>query len=140
MSAGKLTVITPPDKLYNFDLGYLLVNPSNELKIQLQKILSHLADEDINIFIYENNETNIEWLLGVSRQVDVVIVDIDNCDELTRNFISFLLCLPNSFYLTTGETIPWGLINKNRIYNLDWILDAIPNIGDNQENRKDDNV
>lgn len=140
MSAGKLTVITPPDKLYNFDLGYLLVNPSNELKIQLQKILSHLADEDINIFIYENNETNIEWLLGVSRQVDVVIVDIDNCDELTRNFISFLLCLPNSFYLTTGEIIPWGLINKNRIYNLDWILDAIPNIGDNQENRKDDNV
>jgi hypothetical protein len=27
--------------------------------------------------------------------------------------------------LTSDEVTPWGLISRNRIYNLDWILDAL---------------
>lgn len=138
MIPGKITLITPPDKLFNFDIGYLLVNPSLRLKMQFQQILSHVVDENINVFIYESDDVNIEWLLTVSQQSDFIIVDIDNCNEMTKNFVSFLLCMPNSFYLTSNETIPWGLINKNRIYNLDWILDSLGNPGDKEERKDDD--
>ena len=27
--------------------------------------------------------------------------------------------------MTSDDVTPWGLINRNRIYNLDWIVDTI---------------
>ena len=100
MGFGKINLITPPDKLFNLNLGYLLVKPSSKVKTQFQQILSHSLD-DINVYVFDDDDTNIEWLLGVSQQADVIIVDIDNCDLLTKNFLSFLLAQPNTFYLTS---------------------------------------
>lgn len=124
MNLGKINLITPPDKLFNLNPGYLLIKPSTKVKMQFQQILSQV-DHDINVYVYDNDEADIEWMLSVSQQADVIIIDIDNCDLVTKQFVSFLLAQPNTHYLTNDELTPWHLINRNRIYNLDWITEVL---------------
>jgi hypothetical protein len=76
-------------------------------------------------------------MLSVSQQADFVILDIDNCDTTTKNFISFLLAQPNSYYITNDEITPWQLISRNRIYNLDWITEVINAVDDGDEEQED---
>lgn len=134
MNLGKINLITPPDKLFNLNPGYLLVKPSTKVKMQFQQLLSQSID-DLNVYIYDTDESNIEWMLSVSQQADIIIIDIDNCDDITKQFVSFLLAQPNTHYLTSDEVTPWGLISRNRIYNLDWILDALK---DQEEDENDE--
>ena len=124
MNLGKITLITPPDKLFNMNLSYLLIKPSTQVKEQFQIILS-LILEDVNVFVYDEDDHDIGWLLSISQQVEVIIIDVDNCDAITSQFITFLLAHPNSYYITNDDTIPYKLISKNRIYNLDWIIEKI---------------
>jgi len=132
MNLGKINLITPPDKLFNLNPGYLLIKPSTKVKMQFQQLLSQ-SDDDLNVYIYDTDENNIEWMLSVSQQADVIIIDIDNCDSITKQFVSFLLAQPNTHYMTSDEITPWHLISRNRIYNLDWILDALNEAGDEEE-------
>lgn len=132
MNLGKITVITPPDKLFNLNLSYLLVNPSVYVKQQFQAILSKSID-DLNIFMYDQEETDISWMLSVAQQVDVVIIDVDSCVPITQKFITFLLAQPNSYYITSDEITPYNLISKNRIYNLDSIVEQLNPEDDDEE-------
>jgi len=124
MNLGKITVITPPDKLFNLNPSYLLVKPSLTVKQQFQTILSQSID-DLNVFIFDDNDTDIDWLLSVAGQVDCVIIDIDNCDKLTSKFVIFLLAHGNTYYITMDEITPYGLISKNRIYDLNQIIEQL---------------
>lgn len=133
MNLGKITLITPPDKLFNMNLSYLLIKPSNHIKQQFQTILSQSID-DLNIFIYDNDDHDIGWMLSVAHQVDCVIIDIDNCDPITQKFITFLIAQPNNvYYITNDETTPYNLISKNRIYNLDVIVERVKNTEEDDE-------
>lgn len=136
MNLGKITVITPPDKLFNLTLSYLLVKPSLHVKQQFQTILSKSID-DINVFIYDQDESDIDWLLSVAMQADVVIIDVDNCDTITKQFITFMIAQPNAHYITNDEITPYSLISKNRIYSLDWIVDQLKDSED-EEDEEDD--
>jgi hypothetical protein len=108
------------------NLSYLLVKPSNFIKQQFQTILSKSMD-DLNVFMYDEQETDISWMLSVAQQVDIVIVDIDNCDTVTQKFVTFLLAQPNTHYITRDETTPYNLISKNRIWDLDQIVEQFNN-------------
>ena len=90
MNLGKITLITPPDKLFNSNLSYLLVKPSNYVKEQFQTILSQ-SIEDLNVFIYDHDDMDIGWMLSISHQVDCIIIDVDNCDSITHTFVAYLL-------------------------------------------------
>jgi GTPase Era involved in 16S rRNA processing len=135
MNLGNITLITPPDKLFNLNLSYLLVKPSNHVKEQLNKILSQIID-DVNVFIYDAEDHDTGWLLSVAQQADIVIIDIDNCDQITQKFVTFMLAQPNAHYITNDELTPYGLISKNRIYNLDWIVEQL--LQENDEENDDD--
>ena len=124
MNLGKINIITPPDKLFNLTMSYLLVKPSVTVKQQFQTILSQVPEE-LNVFVFDQDETDISWLLSVAQQVDLIIIDVDNCDTITQKFITFILAQPNSYYITRDETTPYNLISKNRIWNLDWIVEQI---------------
>ena len=132
MNLGKITVITPPDKLFNLNLSYLLIKPSVYVKQQFQTILSKSMD-DLNIFMYDHEETDVSWMLSVAQQVDVVIVDVDNCDPVTKQFVTFLLAQPNAHYITSDEITPYNLISKNRIWDLDFIVEQISDL-DEEDN------
>jgi hypothetical protein len=124
MNFGKINLITPPDSLFNTNISYLLVKPSTKLKIQFQTILSAI-DEEINVYVYDSDTIDVQWMLNAANNVDIIIVDIDNCDPVTKNFVSILLSLPITHWITEDELTPWGLISRNRIYNLDWLVDQI---------------
>jgi len=124
MNLGKINLITPPDKLFNLNLSYLLVKPSMNVKQQFQTVLSHNLDE-LNVFIYDEKDNDIGWLLSVAMQADITVIDVDNCDPTTKLFITFILAQPNTHYITNDELTPYGLISKNRIYNLDAIVASL---------------
>jgi len=132
MSLGKINIITPPDKLFNLNMGYLLVKPSLYVKQQFQAILSQ-SIEEINVFVYDETEHDIDWLLSVANQCDVTIIDVDNCDPITQKFITYLLAQPNTHYITNDELTPYGLINKNRIYDLEAIVRSVQDTGEEEE-------
>jgi hypothetical protein len=133
MSLGKINLITPPDKLFNDTESYLLVKPSQYVKEQFQTLLSY-SFEDINVFILDETDHDIEWMLSVATHVDYVIIDVDNCDLTTQKFITFMLAQPNAHYLTSDEITPYKLISRNRIYNLDWIKQLKDQLeGDDEE-------
>lgn len=129
---NRINLITPPDKIFNLSPTYLLIKPSLPIKLQFQQVLSKI-DEDINVFIFDSDENNIEWLLSVCQQADFIIVDIDNCDQITKHFVSFILAQPNAFYFTIDETTPWKLISRNRIYSLEWLADTLDEEKDESE-------
>jgi len=136
MNLGKITLITPPDKLFNLNLSYLLVKPSNSVKQQFQTILSKSID-DLNVFIFDEKETDIAWMLSVAQQVDVVVIDVDNCDPTTKSFITFLLAQPNAHYITLDETTPYNLISKNRIWDLEGIVEQFTQEEDEDDEPQD---
>jgi len=137
MNLGKINLITPPDKLFNLNLNYLLVKPSTHVKQQFQTILSH-SIEEVNVFIYDQEETDVSWLLSVAMQSDVVIIDVDSCDPTTQKFITFLLAQPNTHYITNDELTPYNLISKNRIYDLDFIVKQLMEEDDEEGELDDD--
>lgn len=132
MNLGRINLITPPDKLYNSNISYLLVKPSTKVKLQFQTMLSEI-DEDINVYVFDDAETDIDWMLGVAQIVAFVIIDIDNCDPLTKLFVSVLLTQSNTHYITSDEITPYKLISRNRIYNFDWIAEVLNSTGDDEE-------
>jgi hypothetical protein len=132
MNSGKINLITPPDTLFNLNPGYLLVKPSTKIKMQFQTLLSAI-DDDINVYVYDTDEADIPWMLNAAQNADFVIIDIDNCDPITKQFVSFMLAQPNSYYMTNDEITPWGIISRNRIYNLDWILEVLQAQDDDSE-------
>jgi hypothetical protein len=121
MNLGKINIITPPDKLFNLNPSLLLVNPSLVVKQQMQKYLSCSIDE-VNVFVYDDSEHDLDWLLSVHYRADVTVIDIDNCDPTTKLFVTYMIAHPETYYLSNDEITPYGLISKNRIYD----LDAIP--------------
>ena len=135
MHLGKINLITPPYKLFNDTESYLLVKPSQYVKEQFQTLLSYSIN-DINVFILDETDHDIEWMLSVSTHVDVIIIDIDNCDPMTQLFVTFMLALPYAYYLTSDEATPYKLISRNRIYDLEWIKQL--NQGEEEEEEDDE--
>ena len=105
--------------------------------MQFQTLLS-AVDDDINVYVYDTEEADIAWMLNASQHADFVIIDVDNCDEITKSFVSFMLAQPNSYYMTSDEITPWNLISRNRIYNLDWILEILESNGEDEEGSEEE--
>ena len=128
-----ITIITPPDILYNDTRSILLITPSSNTKKIIQDILKQ-SIEAVNVYLYEPDlETNIEWLLNLVKIVDVTIFEIDNCDLNTRVFASHFIAQSNTFYLTNDGVTPYNLISKNRIYDFTWLENLLTNRGYNEQ-------
>lgn len=136
MANGKLHLITPPENLFNFNPSYLLVKPSPDIKMQVKNFLSNCED-DVNVYIFDGEDTDIQWMLACSRMSDIIVIDVDHCDEITKNFISFMLIHPKSFYITADDDSPWSLISRNRIYSITDIIDHL-NPNDEEYDEEDD--
>lgn len=117
-----INVITPPDVLHNQAISIFAIQPSEETRKKLQDAISK-ADVPLNLYLYDASITGnqIAWMLNIARLADFIIIDLDIMTQEERRFASYLLSLPQSFYLTNDETTPYNLINANRVYDLDWL-------------------
>jgi hypothetical protein len=128
---NEVTVITPPDVLYNDVLSILVIHPRDELKTTLNNVLMNSL-ESVNLFFYDlKADHDIEWLLLQVKRCNVVILDLDNTEPFAYEFASYIIAQPNSFYLTSDNITPYNLISKNRIYDLSW-LETVLNRGNNE--------
>jgi hypothetical protein len=129
---NNIVIVTPPDVLNNDAFNICLIHPRNELKEILHNILTQV-DININVFLYELNvDYDVAWLLNVVKSSNVVLIDLDNCDILTKAFSSHIIAQPNTFYLTNDNYTPYNIISKNRIYDLTWLEDILVNRGNNE--------
>tara|TARA_B100001063_G_scaffold237915_1_gene259366 strand:- start:316 stop:708 length:393 start_codon:yes stop_codon:yes gene_type:complete len=127
MSEPVLNLITSPDKLFNDNQSLLLVNPSDSIK----ENFNHYAQQfenDVNLYLYENSETDLRWLLEVVETVDHIILDIDNT-KISPWIIGHLLGFGKTFYLTNTPDSVYNVINNNRIYELKQFIEGVNYFG-----------
>ena len=124
MSEPVINLITPPDKLYTKELSFLLVHTSNSIKEQLNDVFKDIK-KTINLYLMEHSASeDISWGIDVCHLVDYVIVDIDNCKDLSW-IIGYLLSFDKTYYLTKDMQMPYNLINSNRIYEVKQFAEGV---------------
>jgi len=124
---SKINVITPPDVLHNQATSFFLICPNALLRAQFQNILENL-DIACNIYLYDpqtEDERNYDWLLNIAKMSDFTILNIDDMPSIERNLCSYIISLPNTFYLTKDEVTPYNMLSVNRIYDLDWLYEKL---------------
>lgn len=117
-----ITVVTPPDRVRNFNRSILLIYPNNSIKDQLQTIIQDI-DADFNLYLYslEDTEQNIDWLLDTVKQCDKVIFNIDDSSPDVRLLASYIIAHTNVFWLTNSAETVYNSVSKNRIYDLSFL-------------------
>ena len=112
---NKITLISFPDYYHNQTHKAFLINPTKDEKDSVQSWLM-LNDVDMAIFLYENND-QIEWLLNITRMSDTVYINIDNSEDLSYYYTSYLVSQSNvSWY---SDKIDYSILNKDRVRNID---------------------
>jgi len=122
----KITVITPPDKVFNNNFSFLLVYPNSDVKQQFQQLIANI-DHPFNVYYYEQEELdhNVDWLLSLVKMTECVIFDVDNTPAKIRTLASYIIAQNNTFWLTNDNDTYYNKLSTNRIYNLDFIKDKI---------------
>jgi hypothetical protein len=122
---SNITLITPPDKIFNQNINIFLIYPSQKLKNDLQDFLAS-STESINVYIYESkDEHDIDWLLSVHKMSEIVIIELEDLPSEIRQIESYLICQSNTYWLTKGENMWYNKISVNRIYDLDFLTTKI---------------
>lgn len=116
-----ITLITPPDHIYSDAYSFLLVYPSKTTKDEFNKII-HQSDVPYNVYLYEPEEPNPDWLLACANRVDCIILDIDNCKPELSNILGYLIAKPQTYWLTKGDHLYYNKLSNKQVYNLDFIL------------------
>lgn len=122
---SKVVLITPPDKIFNQNSNLLLIYPGLEIRSQLQQILAK-SNKSQNVYVYSVNEEyhDIDWLLSIAKMSEIIILELDNCPVNIKALSSYLISLPNTYWLTADDVYCYNKLSANRIYG----LDAIENI------------
>jgi len=120
-----VTLITPPDKLFNNTFTILLINPNGETRQGLSDMLRE-SRKEVNVYLFDDSASNdIEWVLDIMSQAQITVLDLDNSGTLVRNFASFIMANPKTFYLTNDQLTPYNLISANRIYDVYWLQNIL---------------
>ena len=126
MSEPTVNLITSPDKLLNSNLSFLLLNPSVTVKEQFNDFVQQYNIPFV-VYLYEQEDPNHEpeWLLDTFHAADYVILDIDNCKSVVRDFASYFISKNKTFWLTSSGENMYNVLSKNRLYNLDFLTETI---------------
>ena len=117
-----ITVVTPPDKVYNFNKSILLIYPDDAIKDQLQTLVQDI-EGDFNLYLYslEDTEQNSEWLLDLVKMCDTVIFNIDKSSPEVRQLASYIIAHTNVFWLTNAAETVYTKLSNNRVYDLSFL-------------------
>jgi|TARA_X000000950_G_scaffold104554_1_gene131806 hypothetical protein len=116
-----ITVITPPDKIFNEKINIFLLYPSNKIKTDLQDILAEITTK-VNVYIYEKkDEHDVDWLLSVQKMSDISIIELDQLPNEIKQIESYLISQSNTYWLTKGDNIWYNKLNVNRVYDLHFL-------------------
>jgi hypothetical protein len=116
---NSIKLITPPDKLYTQELSFLLVHPNSIIKSDFQDLISKV-DIPIHVYLFEDQtDDNIDWLFEIFHQVNIVILDVDNCPPKVRDLTSYFITKDKTYWLTNSGENYYNKLSRNRIFTLD---------------------
>lgn len=108
--ANKITLITPPDDVFDDGLRVLLVDLTQE-QSQLVSDALNSTDISINLVAYVWNNTNtVEWLIDKKHKSQLIIFNADSANAELNGYLS---AHSNSYYLGTLRSI--GITTKRAI-------------------------
>ena len=87
---------------------------------------------NVNLYLHENTEDDLGWLLEVAQAVDYIVLDIDNT-KVTPWIIGYLLGFGKTFWLTSTRETVYNVINNNRIYELQQFMEGVNYFGVQQQ-------
>ena len=114
--ANKITLVTPPDVILNRVQTILLITPSADIKNSLEYFLSTIK-ANMTVYLYDENQHDLKWLLSIAVRANAVIVDCDNAPEDLSHFLSYIISMPNTYYRITNPKVDFLLINPNRFHD-----------------------
>jgi len=114
-----ITLITPPDKIFNQNKSILLVYPSEHTRESVQTFLAE-AKDPFNIYLY-TEEKDIDWLLSVHKFADISILDLDNFPPELNKIAAYLISNAKTYWLTKGEHLYYNKLSIKRVYDFDFL-------------------
>lgn len=118
---SNITLITPPDKVFNQNTNIFLLYPSEKIKSDLQDILADTVSP-VNIYLYENtDEHDIDWLLSIHKLSDIVLVELEQLPSEIKQIEAYLISQSNTYWLTKGENVWYNKLSVNKIYDLNFL-------------------
>ena len=121
---SNIKLITPPDKLYSQEFSFLLIYPNAIIKSEFQTLINQF-DKPLHVYLYDKDADDIDWLLEVFHQVDLVILDLDNCSSKIRDLSAFFMTKDKTYWLTNSGENYYNKISTNRIFGLDALTTII---------------
>ena len=112
----KIRLISPPDQILDRSRSILAICLQQDLKNHLEDYLLNI-DETINVYVFTEQDKDIQWLLTNVNLADTIIFDIDGCSPSVSHFISYILSFSNTYYRCTNKVAEWDLLNLNRFYD-----------------------
>jgi hypothetical protein len=126
---NKINIVTAPDQLFNDSFEILLLYPNKTLQNELQQKFLAQVDYDVNIYLYDKDRYDadeLDWAMQIFKSVNVVIVDVDNTSSFFRDVLAYMIGKNKTYWLTNAEKSVYNHISKQRVYNLDFLV----NIGE----------
>jgi flagellar biosynthesis protein FliP len=118
---SNITLITPPDKIFNQNTNIFLLYPSEKIKSDLQDVLADTVSP-VNIYLYENtDEHDIDWLLSIHKLSDIVLVELEQLPSEIKQIEAYLISQSNTYWLTKGENVWYNKLSVNKIYDLNFL-------------------
>ena len=118
---SNITLITPPDKIFNQNINIFLLYPSEKIKSDLQDVLADTVSP-VNIYMYENTEEHdIDWLFSVHKLSDIVLVELEQLPSEIKQIEAYLISQSNTYWLTKGENVWYNKLSVNKIYDLNFL-------------------
>jgi len=114
-----INLITPPDKLHNHNFSILLINPSDNLRLELQGLIKN-SNHYFDLYLWEVNNGNedYEWLFDVHKFVNLCILELENLPSEIKIIESYLISFGNTYFITQQENILYSKISSNRIFTV----------------------
>lgn len=111
----KLIIATPPDYYHANSKRILLINPTLEEKEKIQNWLKKHDDLEIILYVY-NNDSDIIWLLNNLEMSDTVYFNIDNCEDISYYYVSYIVSFPK---VTYKNKFDYSIINSDKVEEID---------------------
>jgi hypothetical protein len=129
---NQIVIITAPDKIYNSDTSILLICPSDDTKLMVR---NELASNKFGcrLFVYQDHDADIDWLLDIFNQADHVMLDLDNSPPVVRDLASYFISQSKTKWLTKGENLVYNKLSVCRVYDMRWISQDIGDLTPNEE-------
>lgn len=121
---SKILLITPPDRIQSLDQSYLLICPSTTAKTEFQEILRHGRDS-VKVYLYEETDDDLDWLLTVFQEADAVYLELDNCPKDVRDLAAFFIAHSKTSWMSKGDYEAYNKISIGRTYDMSWAQSII---------------